>query len=64
MTKEKPLNIEQFYFSRNEIASQEGGKLELEAMSRVRQHMLDEQEQERLAQAERVAVKKAPKKEK
>lgn len=49
MTTEKPLNIEQFFMTRNEIASKRGGKLELTAMSNVRKHMVEEQAKHVLA---------------
>ena len=43
MTVEKPLNVEEFFMSRNAIASEHGSKLELQAMSRVREHLVEEQ---------------------
>lgn len=42
MTVEKPLNIDAFFMSRNEIANRHGSKLELQAMARVREHMVEE----------------------
>ena len=42
MTVEKPLNIDAFFMSRNEIANRHGEKLELQAVSRVREHMVEE----------------------
>ena len=42
MTVEKPLNIDVFFMSRNEIANRHGSKLELQAMARVREHMVEE----------------------
>lgn len=42
MANEQPLNLNEFFMSRNEIANRHGGKLELQAMSRVREHMVDE----------------------
>ena len=44
MAVEKPLNVEEFFMSRNAIASEHGSKLELQAMSRVREHLVEEQE--------------------
>lgn len=44
----KPLSkvdVERFYMSRNEIASQNNNKLELEAMSRVRAYLVDFQDE-------------------
>ena len=43
MAVEKPLNVEEFFMSRNAIASEHGSKLELQAMSRVREHLVEEQ---------------------
>lgn len=45
MAQEKPLNLEQFFMTRNEIASRHNSKLELQAMARVRAHLLEEMEQ-------------------
>lgn len=42
MTVEKPLNIDAFFMSRNEIANRHVSKLELQAMARVREHMVEE----------------------
>ena len=42
MTVEKPLNIDAFFMSRNEISNRHGSKLELQAMARVREHMVEE----------------------
>lgn len=44
MAQEKPLNLEQFFMTRNEIASRHNSKLELQAMARVRAHLLEEME--------------------
>lgn len=41
MAVEQPLNLDEFFMSRNEIANRHGGKLELQAMARVREHMVD-----------------------
>lgn len=43
MVTEKPLNIEQFFMTRNEIASRHNDKLELQAMARVREHLVEVQ---------------------
>lgn len=58
MAKEKPLNIQQFFMSRNEVASEHGSKLELQAMSRVRKHMVEEQAKNVLASKKEKADKK------
>lgn len=50
MAVEKPLNIEQFFMTRNELATKVGGKSELIAMSNVRKHMVEEQAKAVLAQ--------------
>jgi len=42
MAYEQPLNLNEFFMSRNEIANRHGGRLELQAMSRVREHMVEE----------------------
>lgn len=42
MAVEKPLNLDEFFLSRNEIANRHGSKLELQAMARVREHMVEE----------------------
>ena len=42
MAFEQPLNLNEFFMSRNEIANRHGGRLELQAMSRVREHMVEE----------------------
>lgn len=42
MAIEQPLNLDAFFMSRNEIANRHGGKLELQALARVREHMVDE----------------------
>lgn len=41
MAVEQPLNLDEFFMSRNEIANRHGGKLELQAIARVREHMVD-----------------------
>ena len=42
MTVEQPLNVDEFFMSRNEIANRHGSRLELQAMARVREHMVEE----------------------
>lgn len=42
MAQERPLDLNEFFQSRNEIANAHGGKLELQAMGRVREHMVEE----------------------
>lgn len=42
MAVERPLDLNAFFMSRNEIANRHGGKLELQAISRVREHMVEE----------------------
>ena len=42
MAVEKPLNIEEFFMSRNAIANKHNSKLEFQAMARVREHMVEE----------------------
>lgn len=41
MAVEQPLNLDEFFMSRNEIANRHGGKLELQSIARVREHMVD-----------------------
>lgn len=41
--QEKPLDVEQFFMTRNEIASRHNNKLEFQAMSRVREHLVEYQ---------------------
>lgn len=41
MAVEQPLNLDEFFMSRNEIANRHGGKLELQAIARVREHMVE-----------------------
>lgn len=43
MSVEKPLNLEQFFITRNEEATRKGSKLELQAMGRIREHMVEKQ---------------------
>lgn len=42
MVETKPLDLEQFFFTRNEIAQKHNNRLELQAMTRVREYMLSE----------------------
>ena len=42
MANEQPLNLNAFFMSRNEIANRHGGRLELQALARVREHMVEE----------------------
>lgn len=42
MANEQPLDLNEFFMSRNEIANRHGGRLEMQAMSRVREHMVEE----------------------
>lgn len=48
MAVEQPLNLNAFFMSRNEIANRHGGKLELQAVSRVREHMVEESSKRKL----------------
>lgn len=45
MAQEQPLNLEQFFMTRNEIATRHNTKLELQAMARIRAHLLEDMEQ-------------------
>ena len=45
MEQEKPLNLEQFFMTRNEIATRHNTKLELQAMARIRAHLLEAMEE-------------------
>ena len=47
MAIEQPLNLDEFFMSRNEIANRHGGKLELQALARVREHMVEESSKQR-----------------
>ena len=40
---EQPLNLEQFFISRNEIATKHNNKLEYQAMERVRAQLAKQQ---------------------
>lgn len=45
MEQGQPLNLEQFFMTRNEIATRHNTKLELQAMARIRAHLLEEMEE-------------------
>lgn len=47
MAIEQPLNLDAFFMSRNEIANRHGGKLELQALARVREHMVEKSSKQR-----------------
>ena len=51
MEQEKPLNLEQFFMTRNEIATRHNTKLELQAMARIRAHLIEDMEQKAKAKA-------------
>lgn len=51
MEQVKPLNLEQFFMTRNEIATRHNSKLELQAMARIRAHLIEDMEQKAEAQA-------------
>ena len=51
MEQEKPLNLEQFFMTRNEIATRNNSKLELQAMARIRAHLLEAMEEKAKAKA-------------
>lgn len=51
MEQEKPLNLEQFFMTRNEIATRHNTKLELQAMARIRAHLLEAMEEKAKAKA-------------
>lgn len=46
MSVEKPLNIEQFFQTRTEIATRHNNKLEFQVMSRIREHLVEVQTKE------------------
>ena len=52
MAVEKPLNVEAFFMSRQAIASEHGSKLELQTMSRVREHLVEDQQAPKTKKAE------------
>ena len=45
MEQEKPLNLEQFFMTRNEIATRHNTKLELQEKARTRAHLLEAMEE-------------------
>lgn len=51
MEQEQPLNLEQFFMTRNEIATRHNTKLELQAMARIRAHLLEDMEEKAKAKA-------------
>ena len=57
MAVEQPLNLDEFFMSRNEIANRHGGKLELQAIARVREHMVDEGSKKQVQETVKPVVK-------
>ena len=57
MEQEKPLNLEQFFMTRNEIATRHNSKLELQAMARIRAHLLEDMEEKAKAKATKTVAK-------
>ena len=57
MAVEQPLNLDEFFMSRNEIANRHGGKLELQAIARVREHMEDESSKKQVQEVVKPVVK-------
>ena len=57
MEQEQPLNLEQFFMTRNEIATRHNTKLELQAMARVRAHLLEDMEEKAKAKAKATNTK-------
>lgn len=51
MATEKPLNLEQFFITRNELATKHNSKLELQAMARIRAHLVEDMEAKAQAKA-------------
>lgn len=51
MEQEQPLNLEQFFMTRNEIATRHNTKLELQAMARIRAHLLEDMEEKAKSKA-------------
>lgn len=60
MAIEQPLNLDAFFMSRNEIANRHGGKLELQALARVREHMVEEASKKRQGANEVKTTELAP----
>lgn len=57
MAVEQPLNLDEFFMSRNEIANRHGGKLELQAIARVREHMVDGSSKKQVQETVKPVVK-------
>lgn len=57
MAIEQPLNLDEFFMSRNEIANRHGGKLELQALARVREHMVEEASKKQIQETVKPVVK-------
>nr|DAN87166.1 MAG TPA: hypothetical protein [Caudoviricetes sp.] len=57
MANEQPLNLDAFFMSRNEIANRHGGKLELQALARVREHMVEEASKKQIQETVKPIVK-------
>lgn len=57
MAIEQPLNLDAFFMSRNEIANRHGGKLELQALARVREHMVEEASKKQIQETVKPVVK-------
>ncbi len=57
MAYEQPLNLDAFFMSRNEIANRHGGKLELQALARVREHMVEEASKKQIQETVKPVVK-------
>lgn len=62
MAQEKPLNLEQFFMTRNELASKHNSKLELQAMARIRAHLVEDMEEKAKAKASKTEAKASKKK--
>lgn len=62
MAQEKPLNLEQFFMTRNELASKHNSKLELQAMARIRAHLVEDMEEKAKAEASKANAKDSKKK--
>lgn len=57
MEQEQPLNLEQFFMTRNEIATRHNTKLELQAMARIRANLLEDMEEKAKAKAKATNTK-------
>ena len=57
MAVEQPLNLDEFFMSRNEIANRHGGKLELQAIARVREHMVEVSSKKQVQETVKPVVK-------